>query len=640
MPTRAIKAIFFTRFHHEKGSRVLHQVPEGSITPSSSPSALSTPLIPFSSITSYLIPTQQFCDRLLTFCTNHHRVIGYPVCIREGKYFRNEFIFNFAVVIEEGVGDWVAYGEVVRKMGKLLRGLEEQGGFVSGEEEGRGFWDGDPDGEVGVDGVGNGSAWDQGPVGGGSKVYALCEMIMEDLNNYCECMIPIDDSNTINLKLFPTHPPPPPIHSYQVPLLTISLSSLTSPISSDLTLTRVIPFINGIHSVSHIAQLADTDLSLTRKAIQHLVYYGCIVLLDIFSFGAVYAPTAEIGGFVTDAGVAEECARYVRVPRIELGRSSTTGTAGLKLGSGSTNTMDTESRDGGSLSSDSSSRTKSRGSVASPSVSVTSTDFDNHDRDQNHGHNHNQTHNQERSSAHSHHHASSSSKQEDDSDGRQISHDTLITLYTSLRQGLTLKNWVLENLDLLSGIDVRRLITFGIIKGFLYRVHRYAIATSTITAPIPGIGGGRVQEQSDGMGVQTQHPAGVMTPAEAAPGVIRAQTSQHQQQHKPSISTLAPLHPPPYPAPVTVPAYVSVSAAASALLDRNAISTPHPHTNPHPLPEALEPKSVEHELLSTPLIRFLDGMHCFDEMCMELGQGEKEVETKVRRVGEVGWFWR
>ena len=25
----------------------------------------------------------------------------------------------------------------------------------------------------------------------GKKVYALCEMIMEDLNNYCECMIPI-----------------------------------------------------------------------------------------------------------------------------------------------------------------------------------------------------------------------------------------------------------------------------------------------------------------------------------------------------------------------------------------------------------------------------------------------------------------
>jgi hypothetical protein len=166
-----------------QGSRVLHQVPEGSITPSTSPSALSAPLISFDAITSYLIPTQQFCDRLLTFCTNHHRVIGYPVCIREGKYSRNEFIFNFALVVEETLADWACYGDVVRKLGRLLRGLEEQGGFVSREEEG--VWD-DENVARGSGGIGY--------AGGGSKVYALCEMVLEDLNNYAECMIPIGQS--------------------------------------------------------------------------------------------------------------------------------------------------------------------------------------------------------------------------------------------------------------------------------------------------------------------------------------------------------------------------------------------------------------------------------------------------------------
>jgi hypothetical protein len=135
-------------------------------------------------VTTYLIPTQQFCDRLLTFCTNHYRVIGYPVCIREGKYSRNEFIFNFALVVEDAVADWVAYGEVVRKLGRLLRGLEEQGGFVSGEEEGMGVWE--DEGGLGIRGTD-----EEGMLGGGSKVYALCEMVLEDLNNYAECMIPI-----------------------------------------------------------------------------------------------------------------------------------------------------------------------------------------------------------------------------------------------------------------------------------------------------------------------------------------------------------------------------------------------------------------------------------------------------------------
>lgn len=189
MPTRAIKAIFYTRFHHEKGSRVLHQVPPGSVIPSSSPSALPNPLFAFPAVTQYLIPTQQFCDRLLTFCANHHRVIGYPVCIREGKYSRNEFIFNFALVIGESEPDWACYGEVVRKLGRLLRGLEEQGGFLSREEEG--VWEDERNAGLGI---GDDNSVNGFGVGGGSKVFALCEMVLEDLNNYAECMIPIGET--------------------------------------------------------------------------------------------------------------------------------------------------------------------------------------------------------------------------------------------------------------------------------------------------------------------------------------------------------------------------------------------------------------------------------------------------------------
>lgn len=166
-------------------------MPAGAVTPSTSPSALPAPLFPFTSITQYLIPTQQFCDRLITCCVNHHRIIGYPVCIKEEKrYERNEFIFNFAIVIGENEADWACYGQVVRKLGRLLRGLEEQGGFLSKEEEG--VWD---DENVGL-GIGGGSMDDSMGgsgfgVGSGSKVYALCEMVLEDLNNYAECMIPI-----------------------------------------------------------------------------------------------------------------------------------------------------------------------------------------------------------------------------------------------------------------------------------------------------------------------------------------------------------------------------------------------------------------------------------------------------------------
>lgn len=41
-----------------------------------------------------------------------------------------------------------------------------------------------------------------------------------------------------------------------------------------------------------------------------------------------------------------------------------------------------------------------------------------------------------------------------------------------------------------------------------------------------------------------------------------------------------------------------------------------------------------------PLVRFLDGMHCFDEICTELEMSEGAVEAKIRGVGEVQIFGR
>lgn len=231
-----------------------------------------------------------------------------------------------------------------------------------------------------------------------------------------------------------------------------------------------------MHSIARIAALADTDLSLTRRAIQHLVYYGCLVLLDIFSFGAIYAPTAEIGGFVIDPDVKDECARYIRVPR-------------LRIPSISTATLEHPS--------------------SSPPPPSNSTD---------------QEKNEEWS----------------------ITHTTLIHLYTSLRQGLPLKSWALANIAHLPGIDVRRLITFGILKGFVYRVHKYAIGSTSAGAVAP--------------------PTSLATSTREEVG----------------------------------------GGAGEGAGVQNAL----------------------------PMLRFLDGLCCFDQMCTELGVPERVVEGRVRGMGE------
>jgi hypothetical protein len=187
------------------------------------------------------------------------------------------------------------------------------------------------------------------------------------------------------------------VYAWHVPLSTVRLETLST--SSDLTLTRILPFIDGVASVAQIAEKADTDLALTRKAVAHLLYYNCIILLDIFQFSAIYAPTADFGAFVEDVEAQEEALRYVSVGHYR--RLTDRETEGSTRETWAWKTNETG-----------------------------------------------------------------------------LDKAKMVQLYSSLRQGFSLKNWCLEHGTLLAGIDVRRFITFGVIKGFLYRVHRYAIVSS------------------------------------------------------------------------------------------------------------------------------------------------------------------
>ncbi|KAI4166075.1 MAG: hypothetical protein LQ342_000506 [Letrouitia transgressa] len=347
-----IKAIFFSVFDVSQGPKVLHQVPADSVT--SSALSTSSTLFHFPTYSHYLIPRPDLCSRLITFTTRTHRILSHPICLPSSSYPRNAYTFSFALVLA-ATTPFASYATVTLKLASLLKTLEEQSRFLSSDQ----------------------SAPNTG------KIYALCEILLEDLNNYSESMIPIDDTNTLNIKLFPSYPPPPPLFPYHVPLSTVDLAALTDP-NWDLTMLRVLPHIDGVNSMKQIALLADADYKLVRKAIEHLLYHGCLLLLDIFSFGAIYAPTAEIGTFVGDKEMQEECAQYVTLPFGRLGRAEEETVAGNQL----------------------------------------------------------------------------------------------VELYLRLRQGLMVKSFCMEHEESMKRIDVRRFITFGVIKGFLYRVHRYAIVAS------------------------------------------------------------------------------------------------------------------------------------------------------------------
>lgn len=163
--------------HHERRLRHPLTNPGPRIVAQSPPNLLGPPktsLLDFDHLQPYIIPRKPFCNRLVTAtdASARHVVVSHPVLISDEKYPRNEFMFNFGVVVEEGI-DRGTFERVVRRLAVTFQEMEVQDGYLSGQE-----------GEAG-EGVGR---------EGRRGVDGLLEIVREDLNNYGECMIPVGES--------------------------------------------------------------------------------------------------------------------------------------------------------------------------------------------------------------------------------------------------------------------------------------------------------------------------------------------------------------------------------------------------------------------------------------------------------------
>lgn len=467
---------------------------------------------------------------MLTVVVDSFRILGYPICLRSPHYPRNEFLFNFCLVLDAST-DFSPHLTVTLKLANLLRTLEEQSHFLSR---------------------------DTSPPNSG-KIYALCEILLEDLNNYCEAMIPIDDANTLNIKLFPTYAPPPPLLPHHVPLSTVRLSALVDP-NWDLTMLLILPYIDGINSVRQIALLADADYKLVRKAISHLLYYNCIFLLDVFSFSAIYAPTAEMPSFIESEEMQAECARYVAIPPVETHQLS-------------------------------SRRTPSPSPSSSPNPNPI-----------------------------------------------PIRGPQLAELYCALKQGQSVKSFYMEHAPTLRGIDIRRFITFGVIKGFLYRVHKYALATNSRAAHRSSKGSKARNQQ-----LQQQWKRNTGLRLEGRDALSAAAL--------PPVFGPGP-SPPPGPGPGPGPPSSSASSATATATTTAPTPAPASATDIDVDIDAPSKRAGAGEAagrgggggggvmgnnnnLRAHLQKYLDGTHCFDEICTELMVSEREVVAALKEMGDV-----
>lgn len=182
----------------------------------------------------------------------------------------------------------------------------------------------------------------------------------------------------------------------------------------------------------------------------------------------------------------------------------------------------------------------------------------------------------------------------------------IVELYASLRQGQSVKQWYMKHSSQLANIDIRRFITFGIIKGFLYRVHKYAYKTGQPA---------RVLESRT-----TTYASAAMKPdISSRNGNITPYTSSsmgEDNNHNSSSNSN-----PHSPTPSTSQNGGDISEQWASYRSGYGSSAQGYWYDED------DDEFVDDKTLS----KYLDGMHCFDQICTELEMSERELMTRLKK---------
>lgn len=262
-----IECIFFSEFHPTLGPKITYQVPEEYI---------SREL--FDTVQVYIITKPELQNKLITVTAMGKKLIGCPVCIEHKKYSRNALLFNLGLVCDAQTNT-CALEPIVKKLSGYLTTLELESGFISNEESKQ-------------------------------KLLPIMSTLLEDLNATGACTLPIDESNTIHLKLIQLRKDPPIVQEYDVPVFTQCKEHFIKS-QWDLTTQQILPYIDGFRHIQKISAEADVELNLVRIAVQNLLYYEVVTLVSIYQYSNVYCTTPKVQNLIDDKSIQEECLSYV-----------------------------------------------------------------------------------------------------------------------------------------------------------------------------------------------------------------------------------------------------------------------------------------------------------------------------------------
>ena len=322
-----LECIFYSKFDNILGPTVVHQ----------SPLHFPADAI-LETISDYVICPPLLCNKVMTVTTGDFKVVGYPQFISGSKYQRNKFSFNVCFVfrIDTSTRPFCA---AVKKVGELLRTLEVERAYLSQSST------------TAATTTSTSTAHDPA-----MDLLDILHLLFVDLNQvstplhccgvldslfflifvllspctttphpvsspffyppplqFAQCTIRIDRSNVLALKLFPLLPPPPPVNDFDVPVRVSKLDAIVTR-EWDLTMQHVIPLIDGVRYVKLIALEANVGIDLVRSCIRQLIFYNCIVLIDIFLYTNIYATTPRINEFLVLEDIQVAAATYITQP--------------------------------------------------------------------------------------------------------------------------------------------------------------------------------------------------------------------------------------------------------------------------------------------------------------------------------------
>lgn len=271
-----ILAIFYSEFDPIQGPKILFDTPEG-FTSSAETS------IDFDSLAEYIIPKPSLCNSLVTISTEKYNIMGYPIQITNQKYKRNALYFNLCFVLDKSL-ESSCYDQIVCKIARVLTFLELESELLSSDNK--------------------------------DSLVNIIAQIKDDLNSYQECQIIINEFNALDLKLFIAYNDPEDVRDFHVPVFVVDLSRVIDQYW-DLTIQRVVKFINGINSIDKISKSSEVDIEYVKLAVQHLIYYGCVKLIDIFQFSNIYSVSNSLSLFLNSLEHQLECLNFITKPGLK-----------------------------------------------------------------------------------------------------------------------------------------------------------------------------------------------------------------------------------------------------------------------------------------------------------------------------------